>query len=451
MADNLYFSRDTKLYLEMTTAQGGAGDVWELPILDGFSFSQATNTTEVTLTEAALPSKQGKSRRSRQMFNDSFAPAEWSFSTYMRPFKGAGVAGDGDKRWELNAATDAVHSVEEPLWANFVSNPTFTKSASSAAAAWTAPNLTAASGTVSPVVNGASSKTINFKASEASALGTFNLYFEMGGADALGSESTPFSYKIEDCVVNEVSIDFDIDGIATLNWSGFGRMITQTSTPTSTITEAIEATNNFIRNRLTVLNISTANDVLVTDEDPTPGDSTETYDIVLTGGNITFSNNITFLMPETLGVVNQAIGHVPGTRSISGSFTAYLNNETGANDESTAELFERIIESRDSITNVFNTRFNIGGIPKLANGNPYTFAASDQGGNYNEPTDDPTVVISMPRCHLEVPTHSIDDVISMEMNFHALPVDIDPATNNSNNVGDYEALIAYSGPLADNP
>ena len=57
----------------------------------------------------------------------------------------------------------------------------------------------------------------------------------------------------------------------------------------------------------------------------------------------------------------------------------------------------------------------------------------------------------MPRCHLEVPTHQIEDIISMEVNFHALPVDIDPATNNSNAVADYEALIAYSGPLADNP
>ena len=27
----------------------------------------------------------------------------------------------------------------------------------------------------------------------------------------------------------------------------------------------------------------------------------------------------------------------------------------------------------------------------------------------------------MATCHLEVPTHSIDDVISLETNFHALP------------------------------
>ena len=33
----------------------------------------------------------------------------------------------------------------------------------------------------------------------------------------------------------------------------------------------------------------------------------------------------------------------------------------------------------------------------------------------------------MPSCHLEVPTHSIEDVISLEVNFHALGTDIDSA------------------------
>jgi hypothetical protein len=31
----------------------------------------------------------------------------------------------------------------------------------------------------------------------------------------------------------------------------------------------------------------------------------------------------------------------------------------------------------------------------------------------------------MPQCHLEVPSHSIEEVISMETNFHALPSDFD--------------------------
>ena len=49
MADKLYFSRDTKLYVELTSNLGKFQGLWEVPVLDGFSFSQATNHTEIAL------------------------------------------------------------------------------------------------------------------------------------------------------------------------------------------------------------------------------------------------------------------------------------------------------------------------------------------------------------------------------------------------------------------
>ena len=51
-----------------------------------------------------------------------------------------------------------------------------------------------------------------------------------------------------------------------------------------------------------------------------------TYNVTLTGGNITIENNLTYLTPETLGSVNLPLGHVMGTRSVSGNFTCYLND-----------------------------------------------------------------------------------------------------------------------------
>ena len=80
-----HFSRDTKVFMSVTVDGASATDtLYEIPVLDGFSFSQATNTSEITLNEAADGSNL-RSKRGRAMFNDSFAPAEWSFSTYMRP------------------------------------------------------------------------------------------------------------------------------------------------------------------------------------------------------------------------------------------------------------------------------------------------------------------------------------------------------------------------------
>lgn len=400
MADQFYFSRDTKVYM---TPAGSTAVMWEIPVLDGFSFSQATNTSEITLNEMA--DANGKSRRSRQMFTDSYAPAEWSFSTYMRPF-GAVPAGSGNI-WEPSSSISGnpQHAVEEALWAYFVGATTFTIGTGSTASAWTGPDLDGGSpaSPYTPITNNDTNFIVDWTASEVAALGTFDLYFEMGGA----SSGTNLTYKIEGCVVNSASIDFDIDGIATINWSGMGKIISESGadkpTPTKLIAEGTTTTSNFIRNRLTSLTAATGGSGLFN----------ASYDLVLTGGNITMENNITFLTPETLGVVNQPLGNVTGTRSVSGNFTCYLNNDTGKS----AELFEDIIESTSVITNDFDLTFNIGG------------------------SNSPKVAVQMPNCHLEVPTHSMDDIISLDVNFHALPASIDPGSSAAN----YEVKVTYTG------
>ena len=193
-------------------------------------------------------------------------------------------------------------------------------------------------------------------------------------------------------------MDFDIDGIATIAWSGMGTMITEATAPTRSRYEGITSTSNFIRNRLTQLVMTTADDHLRSVSENDDGDSdAETYNLTLTGGNITISNNMTFLTPETLGVVNQPLGHVTGTRTIGGSFTCYLNSTA----DSSMDLFERIIEDSDTITNKFDLSFKVGGASSV-----------------------PRIEFDMAACHLEVPTHSIDDVIALEVTFHALGTDI---------------------------
>ena len=376
MADKLFFSRDTQVFL----VQGSK--TWTLPVLDGFSFSQGTNTSEITLNEMATSA--GVSRRGRQMFTDSYAPAEWSFSTYIRPFVSAG-SGTG-------AADNAAktHAVEEALWSNFVGAGTYS------------------SFSFSDISNDneATGMGISFANSNKVTLGTFDLFFLLSKTSGAATDQL---YKVEGCVVNEASIDFDIDGIATINWSGMGGLISEVEggvvpNLAGVIKEGTASTDtaNFIRNRLTSLAI-------------TNGDSDNfqsSYDVVLTGGNITMSNNMTFLTPETLGVVNQPLGHVTGTRSVGGSFTAYLGAGDAGNN-STADLFEDIIESTDVVTNDFELVFSIGGASAT-----------------------PGVVVTMNSCHLEVPTHSMDDVISLEVNFHALPSTIG---------GSDEAAITYKG------
>lgn len=370
MADSLFFSRDTKVFVAVKNPTSGAETaVFEMPVLDGFSFSQATNASEITLNE--MSSGSNNSRRGRKMFNDSLAPAEWSFSTYMRPFVSAGSNTTGNA--SKNSSAD-IHAVEEVLWAMMVGDAAHTVVASSQAANFTGFTYS------STATDGLA---ITFANSNKTSLGTANIYFVIGST---GETNTV--YKIENCCVNEASTDFDIDGIATINWSGFGSKITEvTSAPTATVTEGTLATDtsNFIRNRLTELSASSSSTGM-----------SATYALTLTGGNITISNNMTFLTPETLGVVNEPLGHVTGTRTISGNFTCYLNSASN----SSMDLFENLIENTSTVTNIFNLQFNIGG------------------------GSGPRLQMAMPACHLEVPTHSIDDVISVEANFHALGTDI---------------------------
>ena len=370
--DTLYFSRDTKVYIKIGAA------IWEVPVLDGFSFSQATNSTEVTLAE--MEDSSGVSKRGRRMFNDSLAPVEWSFSTYVRPFKSAG-SGSG-------AANDAVahHAVEEVLWALMVGD-----------AAYSSHDFTG-------FTRDATDLDISFASSNKTTLGTADIFFSLDDAG-----SNPQVYKIASAVVNEASIDFDIDGLATISWSGFGSTLTSDSKPTKTVYEDVDATDNFIRNRLTQLTI-TANDTT-----NFPGSGSGVYTLTLTGGAITISNNITYITPETLGAVNTPVGHVTGARAVSGSFNCYLGLDSGTNTGTSTDFFNDMTASgaRSLITNSFSTAFKIGGASAT-----------------------PRMEFAMGTAHFEIPAHGIEDVISLETSFHGLPSTI-ASTN--------EATIKYVG------
>jgi hypothetical protein len=95
-------------------------------------------------------------------------------------------------------------------------------------------------------------------------------------------------------------------------------------------------------------------------------------------------------------LVNTPIGHVTGTRSISGSFTCYLSKDDTSDDNS-ADLWEDLKGITGVVTNSFGLTFNIGG------------------------TSGTGLAITMPTCHIDIPTHSIEDVISLETTFNALP------------------------------
>jgi len=402
-----HFSRDTKVFMKWHASADGTDDaLYEIPVLDGFSFSQATNTSEITLNEAADGSTL-RSKRGRAMFNDSFAPAEWSFSTYMRPTTSAAA-----NAWVSNghAGSAKKFAVEGPLWG---------------AMSATTYHL-GTGGTGAPTVASWEPNVFNFENSNMVALGVFDLFFVLGAAnDTDGTYDTTADgnvtiYKIADCSVGSASIDFDIDGLAQVAWSGQGaiiseqaQLVTGTGTGKETtlglINEGVTSTSNFVRQKLT--SMTATYDVSESVGESIGSDSV--YVLTLTGGNITIENNVSYLTPETLGVVNQPLGHVMGTRSVSGNFTCYLNTV----DQGSAELFEDLLEGTNTITNAFDLDFAIGGAGQT-----------------------PRIDVSIPKAHLELPTHSVDDVISLDVSFHGLPKDISDSAIAS---GESEISVTY--------
>ena len=525
MAEFLHFSRDSRLYMEKD------GYFWSIPVLDGFSFSQATNATEITLNE--MEDSSGRSRRGRKMFTDSLSAAEFSFSTYIRPFKSAGSKSNTNGRADTNA--NHHHAVEEALWVAMAGQNVYVPATGkfkhgSTGGALTSvaiasgetdadsgdrtdgtyniaiPTVGADADASATVASGSGSNTggtnavirvvvssgtavatitergtgfdtgntitigdelmggdgsgdalvlnvtsesftsdgtdldINFFDSSRASLGTFNLYFVFSDRSA-----GRLLYKLQDAVINEASIDFDIDGIATVAWSGMagqikevptglnaGQFTAQDSFPNpgaagaiwidtndsdkfyistsatnaagswyAVIDEGSTSTGNFIRNRLTQLTLApeTAFQSSTTFTNAAGGsDSYETsYNVAITGGNVTISNNISYLTPEELGKVNQPIEHVTGTRTVTGSLTCYLASSDAATNRS-KNLFADLVSDINTVINKFAITLQVGGTDSTK----------------------PRFQINMPTAHLEIPSHSIEDVISLETNFHGL-------------------------------
>ena len=416
MAEQLYFSRDTRMFIQFrnpadnteTATKLGAGTVWEVPILDGYSFSQTTNTSEITLAE--MESTAGISRRGRRVFTDSLAPAEWSFSTYIRPFKSKINTGGGLPAGNVAADTAAeVHAVEEVLWASMLGADTYSSSTFTRATNAASTSTYHTSGQV--ITPASTNSVISIGESNRSAMTSFTIFMMIDTAT-----SNPLVYRMPEAVVNEVSIDFDVDGIATLNWSGFAKEVQDvsggvalaTSAPaydattndgstivlgdifidtdnaagrqfnlvntvpgssgnvsvTAAIDEASTSTKNFIRNRLTSVDVEAA----------TAADKLTTFP----GQKVTIS-----AMDATNNVLTTAAAH-----GLSTGDQVYIAGGTGVTSLNGTHHFVRVGDESNSFNQGTNatTEFSLFGTKAQAEAASGTTGQVTFSGTYNANT-----------------------------------------------------------------
>lgn len=383
---SLFLKRDTKVFIEKVGTGSNEDVYWEIPVMDGYSFSQSTTTTETVLSEMAA--SDGTSKRGRRVFNDALEPASWSFTTYARPFISAGT-GSG-------AADDQLfhHAIEEVLWSQFVSQGT--------------PGFDANvyDHTLAGLTSDGTDLNVSFANSNNVQLGVFNIYFVLGATNVTDNNFSAAAntkvMKLTGCTVNEVTLNFDVDGISMLEWSGEGSTLEEVATldlsSAKVISEGITATTNYIRNKLTTLSLTAS------DTTAYPGASNNgVFNITLTGGSISFSNNISYLTPEEISIVNKPLGHITSTLNISGNLTAYIEEDSGT--DTSGELLKNALADTSTITNSFAITVTVGGATA------------------------PNLAISIPTAHIEIPTVETDDIISVDIPFHGLPATIEGASN----------------------
>lgn len=363
----VFYTNLTKAQIEAGSPSIGITNTWELLPMSDFTFSQGTEQQTITLNEAGPTPSRGQ-----RSFNTAINPVDWNFGTYIRPAR-------------LDLATDITCAPELLMWNALASAaPAVGGDPASAAGGYAYTGAWPSNGAVTQAADTAK---VTFQNSNVHSFTEFGLIFEVDAT----------LYYLEKCSINQAELNFGIDQIASIAWSGQATGLIEMVVGThqanlDTVASASSVWDQnaaFLTNKLAKVTIEGYG---LSGQDPT-----EVYSLALTGGQITISNNISYLTPELLGVVNKPIGYYSGTRAISGNMTAYLKTGTNA----TGELLSHLAtHSQQDSDNKFYVRIGVGEAKTLSASNPH-------------------FLLTMPSCVLQIPTIDVQDVISTTINFTA--------------------------------
>ena len=212
------------------------------------------------------------------------------------------------------------------------------------------------------------------------------------------------TYAFDNCVLDQAMIDFGLDGIATVQWTGKATALravtanTYSGTSTVTMTGGIAGSANgkatstkYITNKLSTVG-------LVSKLYGNDGTAGTTYTMALTGGSITIANNVNYVTPANIGVLNKPTTYYTGTRSVTGTLNAYLKTGT---TNSAGLLAQMLTDAAAGTTEPkFQLALNIGGS-----------------------TNTTRVDMLMNGCNLQIPTVDAQAVMSTAINFTAQGID----------------------------
>lgn len=400
MVAQLNLQRNTKVFMSTVDLASGAAvadmkpaNTWQVEILAGYAMSQATTTQDITSLESGLTPD-----RSQQRFNTALNPVDWNFQAYLKPtgiINTSGATG-------VHQTGNSMPVADWFLWQSMLSNTSWA-SGSEIRSSWQT------DGKFSLAERSAASNVFAHTSNFAVA-SEYHLYFKLDNV----------VYQVSNATVNQGTIDAAIDGIATTTWTGFGTNLVElrdnardnaisvfggvlnsgSSATANSNAYAMTASSSyhpwnsynvagsissasFIKNRLSTIEIQHA---------PSAVGAGVTFTFPVTALSFDYNNNITYLTPEELATLNSPVGQFVGTRAISGTLSAYLR--AGSSD--TAQFLKQVVEdSRTASSTTSNANLRIGG------------------------STAPFFAINMPAVQFDLPTHSIDDVVGISVNFLA--------------------------------
>lgn len=407
----------------------------EIQVLDGFTFSQNTNSDVVTISEAGVAPVRGQ-----RSFNTSLAPVDFSFSTYVRPYNATGsITAEESVLWNALFSANAISTANTItlggtvtaagyIFANgegtititgtamtyvglavgdvvVISGLTGTSDLTIVNSAATVTALSATSITLNLVtpkaagaaITGITIGTVKFYKSAWAPVATGYSVVTTGGSNV--NQLQKFGmlfvvdtvvYQVDNCAMNQVTIDFGLDAIATLAWTGQATALTESAITAATIAAGSAAKNTsapFITNKLSTVAFNTLNAL--------GASAAATYTMALTGGSVTINNNISYVTPANLGVVNVPAVYYTGTRSITGTINAYLKTGTGVG--STGQLLKDMLAAASSSVE------------------PMAALTIAVGGS----TNSNKVELVMPSVTFSVPSVDVQQVVSTAINFTA--------------------------------
>lgn len=322
---SLQLLRNTRIFVSTVKTGHNKTNTQEILVQDDISWGQDSNTTDITVNEAGPRPTRGSKR-----FNDSLSAAEWSFSTYILPYR--------DKTSNKQIVPDYM------LWHALSSGKPI--------------NLAGDTG----AHNNAANFMVNFKD---------NAYHELAMLHIYILTDKVWSY-IDSCQINQAEVNVDIEDIGRVTWSGNGnQLIPLDRQPFDPDEIGIDdetymtLQSSYIKNKLTILKIKNM-------------DTNKSYDIPITGGTFTINNNITYLTPNVMSRVNIPIGSFTGAFELTGSLTAYLNDKSLGS----MELYKDLVRTL-KVVNRFEIALILGG--EYTEGRPAAVLVAKQA-HVNIPT-----------------------------------------------------------------